>query len=185
MKSGFKNLLKKRFSGEELNSILNFLERGFSKNGQIVIASVFINALEHNKSVEEVLVECEKEWKRNWQYAHSDIKGDPDAPGIGWQNRISLENIYAALNIPSPLKEKEPEIPLNSLVVTTHNSVYRLGKEEESGKRAISRDNQSLDFTECKVLLLKKGFSMELECFDCNHAHWYTTMVLSIEPASV
>jgi len=181
VKQKIRSVLVGRFSGKELNSILNFLKRDFSENGQIVIASIFINALENNKPTEEVLALCEKEWKRNWQYAHSDIKGDPDAPGIGWQNRISLENVYAALNIPSPFKEKEPEIPQNPLVVTTHNSVYKLGKAEESGKRTVSRDGHPLDFTECKILLLKKGGSMELECFDCAHLNWYTTMVISIE----
>ncbi len=94
-------------SGEVL-AIEAFLDRGFSRGGQIAIASIFLFAAEQEKPVVEVLVECEREWKRNWEFQHPEIKGDPDAPGAaGEANRTSLENIYHALNLPSPLVSSE------------------------------------------------------------------------------
>lgn len=106
MNNELKTELLNKFESKEAEEIEKFLNKGFSLKGQIVIASIFYYAKDHNKSVKEVLDECEKEWKRNWNYQHPDIRGNPDAPGgAGLQNRRSLGNIYSLLKIPSPLSQ--------------------------------------------------------------------------------
>lgn len=96
--------LKKIFlDGDDADKIEDFLKRGFSLNGEIVITSIFMFAQENNKGIDEVLQECEKEWKRNWNNQHPDIRGNSDAPGsAGLQNRMSLYNIYNSLGIQYP-----------------------------------------------------------------------------------
>jgi hypothetical protein len=174
-----KNKLKNRFTDKEVLQIETFLNKGFSENGQIAVTSIFLYSSEHQKSVEDVLSECGKEWERNWQYQHPDIKGDADAPGgAGTQNKVSLENIYSALKIPSPFNT---EVPTKAITVTTKNSVYRFSEADKKGKRTISRDENPLDFTQCKILFLAIGKDMELECLDGPHPKWYTSVVRSIK----
>lgn len=102
--SSISNNLRVAFpDGDDADRIESFLKRGFSLNGEIVVASIFLFVKEHGKDIDEVLQECEKEWERNWDFQHPDIRGNPDAPyGAGLQNRASLENIYSALGVPSP-----------------------------------------------------------------------------------
>lgn len=89
--------------GDDADKIESFLKKGFSSDGEIVVASIFLFAKEHEKSIDEVLQECEKEWKRVWDFQHPDLRGNPEAPGgAGIQNRASLYNIYSALGIPFP-----------------------------------------------------------------------------------
>jgi hypothetical protein len=81
------------------------MDRGFSFNGQIVIASIFLYGDGDGKSVEDILEICQIEWDKNWNFQHPDLRGDPDAPGkAGIKNRISLEDIYEKLGILSPVK---------------------------------------------------------------------------------
>jgi len=88
---------------DEADKVISFLERGFSVNGEIVVASLFMVAKEHEKGADEVLKECEKEWQRSWKNQHPDLRGDPDAPGnAGLQSRASLVNIYSGLGISFP-----------------------------------------------------------------------------------
>lgn len=182
MKAEIKATLKARFTSEEVTQIESFLDRGFSQNGQIVIASIFLFAKENQKSFADVLSECEKEWKRNWGYQHPDIKGDADAPGaIGIRNRVSLENIYGSLKLPSPFSPKITEIPTKAITVITENSVYRFGKANQRGERNVSRDKKPLDFVRCRIISLAVGGDMELRCFDSSHPGWYTTPVRLIE----
>lgn len=182
MDTEIKASLQAHFTGEEVAQIEAFLDRGFSKNGQIVIASIFLFANEHQKSVAEVLNECEKEWKRNWQFQHPEIKGDTDAPAAaGIQNRASLGNIYNALQIPSPLSRKKTEIPIKAVVVSTKNSVYRFGEADQKGERSVSQEGKPLDFSRCRIISLGIGEEMELECLDGPHPGWYTTAIRSIE----
>jgi hypothetical protein len=72
-------------------------------------------------------------------------------------------------------------VPSKPVVVRTRNSVYRFGEAAENGTRTVSRDNHSLDFTSCKISLLKKG--MHMICTDSGHlgGEWETSTVLSIE----
>jgi len=182
MNAEIKSRIEAHFTNEEVAQIETFLDRGFSQNGQIVIASVFLFAQENKKSVAEVLIECEKEWERNWQYQHPDIKGNADAPGaVGTQNRMSLVNIYSSLNLPSPFNSKRVEVSPEPLTVTTRNSIYRFGESNQKGERAVFRDGNRLDFTRCRIISLKIGDGMELECLDGPHPEWYTTCVLSIK----
>jgi hypothetical protein len=58
-------MLKGAFLESEVVKIVNFIERGFSMEGEIDIASVFLYAKEYGKSVEDTLLWCEKEWNRN------------------------------------------------------------------------------------------------------------------------
>ena len=98
------NFLDKNLPADEASEVKRFLQQGFCYNGQIVIASVFVFAKEHGKSVSDVLPLMRQEWTRNWRYQHPDICGSADAPGgAGLQNRASLGNIYSALGIRSPL----------------------------------------------------------------------------------
>ena len=105
-----KALIARGYTEEEANQIKDFLDRGFSPNGIIVIASIFTFAKEHDESISaaKILEECKKQWERSWYYQHPAIKGNPDAPGgAGIQNRASLELIYSAIGVPSPVhKEK-------------------------------------------------------------------------------
>ena len=103
MDAKMRAVLEVHFTSEEVVQMEAFLDRGFSENGQIVVANIFLFGRENQKSVTDVLIECEKEWERNWQYQHPDIKGDPDAPGgAGIKNRTSLENVSSALGISPP-----------------------------------------------------------------------------------
>lgn len=189
MISKIKKLLGKKFQGKELAQIVAFLDQGFSENGQVVVASIFLLAKEHQVSVADVLAQCQREWDRNWNNQHPEIRGNPDAPGgAGIQNRASLENIYAALGIPSPRQSAQERraagkknIPSQAIVVTTGNSVYRFGKADETGKRTVSRDKHPLDFSSCRILVLMVGESMELKCFGASYSNWYTTLVTKIE----
>ena len=116
--------IKDYFENKEIKRIEKFLSRGFSENGQIVIVSIFIFAKKEKRSIEKVFIGVEEEWKRNWRFQHTDIKGNPDAPGsAGKQNRMSLENIYSFLNIPSPFKLKENKVLTKAIIVTTNNSI--------------------------------------------------------------
>lgn len=181
MDAGIKEKIKPHFTSEEVGQIEELLNRQFSKNGQIVIASIFLYAKENQKSVAEVLKECEKEWERNWQYQHPYIKGDPDAPAAaGMQNRASLQNIYSSLGITSPFASKKAEIPAKVITVNTENSVYRFGEANQKGERTVSRDGRPLDFTRCRIVSLAVGDNMELSCLDGPHPEWHTTVVCSI-----
>jgi len=98
------------YTPEETKQIVDFLNRQFSPNGIIAIASIFTFTKKQDEpiSVARILEECEKQWKRNWYYQHPSIKGDPDAPGgAGIQNRASLELIYSAIGVSSPAHEKK------------------------------------------------------------------------------
>lgn len=98
--------LRKSLPATDAGRALKFLEQSFPMPGQIAIASVFLYAQECGKRVDEVLEALNKEWERNWNYQHPDIRGSADAPGgAGPQNRASLENIYSTLGIPSPTKD--------------------------------------------------------------------------------
>ena len=77
----FRDALSEQFDATEVQQIVDFVEKGFSLNGEIVVVSVFFYAKEHGKSLDEVFAVCEAEWMRSWKYQHPDIKGDPDAPG--------------------------------------------------------------------------------------------------------
>ena len=174
------NFLNNNFDPAEVSKISAFLEN-FSKNGQIVIASIFLFAKETGKSVDEVLTLCEKENKRNWYYQHPDIRGDLDAFGnAGVQNKLSLENIYSTLGIKSPATRRT-EIPDEAFLVITKNSAYRLGKADSNGVRSISRDARHLEFTKCKVLDLMVGDRMQLQCLDGPYQYWHTSIVEFIE----
>ncbi len=178
MNAEIKTKLEAHFTSKEVVQIEAFLDKGFSQNSQIVIASIFLYIGEYQKSVKEALSECEKEWERNWQYQHPDIRGDADAPGgAGIQNKASLENVYSALEIPSPFNTK---IPTKAITVTTKNSTYRLSEADEKGERTISRDEKPLNFTRCRIIFLALGKDMEFDCLDGLPPKWYTTSVRSI-----
>lgn len=59
------DVLRKCFLASEADEVLQFLEKGFSTPGQIVITSVFIYAQGKGKSVAEVLGALNSEWERN------------------------------------------------------------------------------------------------------------------------
>jgi hypothetical protein len=95
MDKRIESFLADKFQGVELENIKKFMNLDFSLNGQIAIASIFVFAQEHGKSVDEILAACQNEWKNNWNLQHPELRGDPDAPGkAGLNNRISLDNIY-------------------------------------------------------------------------------------------
>jgi len=189
MDAEIKEGLAKIFIAERVEQIATFLNRGFdSQNAQIAISSIFIYAKDNGKSVTEVLAECEKEWTRNWNFQHPDIKGDPLAPGgAGKQNNASLLNIYRALGIPTPAEAEKAaleKIPKGEFVVKTMNSTYRFGKEESGGIRSVSTDSKlPLRFSRCKIMSLAISQSMEFENpDDPDRPYRRTSMVVSIEP---
>lgn len=82
---------------------MEFLEQGFSLNGQMVITTIFLNAHMASKDLDEVLAALVAEWERNWNFQHPDIRANPDAPAAaGMQNRASLANICSALGLQNP-----------------------------------------------------------------------------------
>lgn len=95
--------LKVHFTNKEMEQIESFLNRGFSQYGRLVIASIFLFAGDCQKSVPDILNECEKEWERNWQHQPLEVRGSPDVSGdAGIRNADSLRNIYQALGISFP-----------------------------------------------------------------------------------
>lgn len=185
MDEGMKEKMKALFTTQELAVIESFLDRGFSIDGQISIASIFLRAKEKGITIERVLEECEKEWVRNWTYQHPQIKGSPDLPGkLGMENRKSLENIYAAIGVLSPFKEGTEGIPLAAFKATTRNSVYEFGEADRDGWRTVSRENNPLKFNRGRILYLLLGTGMDIEYVDSDGQKrvWGTTNVSSIEP---
>ena len=99
----FREVLGKQFSPLEVQQIVDFLERGFSSNGEIAVASVFLYAITQGKQFQEIFTVCEEEWIRNWIFQHPDLKGDTSATGgVRAQNIASLFNIYRKLGISNP-----------------------------------------------------------------------------------
>lgn len=155
--------LARHFSLAEVAQIKAFLDRGFSLNGQIVIASIFMYAVEHQIPVERVLAECEKEWTRNWGQQHPTLRGDGEAPGgAGVASRKSVINIYQALGIPTPDKSKVAAIPKGALVVSTMNSTYSFGPADINGERSVSRQPIQMDCGVCRIISLFPGYGMEV-----------------------
>ncbi len=107
MDKRIESFLADKFQGAQLDGIKKFMQPGFSLNGQIAIASIFVFAQEHGKNIDEVLAACQAEWEKNWNFQHPELRGDPDAPGkAGLNNRISLEDIYHKLGIPNPAAQQ-------------------------------------------------------------------------------
>jgi len=171
------------FSEKEIAKIKDFLERGFSPGGIFAIISIFFYAKENEKTVDEVLEQCKDEWERNWQYQHPDLRGSPDAPGgAGNQNRISLTNIYNALEIPNPYKEETENIPEGEFTARTENSVYHFGEADESGERTLVREGRPLRFSRGKILFLSEGKRMKIKIVDDpKGGAWETSPIVSIE----
>jgi hypothetical protein len=179
--------LSEGFTTEELGEIEAFLDKGFNSfDAQVDIASIFLYAKEAGKSVAQVLAECKKEWNRNWNYQHPEIKGNPLAPGgAGKQNRASLRNIYEALGLPTPQEAEKAKIPKGRFVVKTMNSTYRFGKDEGEGIRSVFTDSSSpLKGDKCRIACLAIGQDMEFYYHPEPPDHTYrtTSVVLSIEP---
>lgn len=186
MDANVKKALTELFTTEELGQIEAFLDRGFnSLDAQVAIASIFMYAKENGKSVAEVLVECEKEWKRNWNYQHPDIKGGALASGgAGRQNIASLANIYKMLGIPLPAETNKDMIPVGEFAVKTRNSTYQFGKDEGDGIRSVSTDSHlQLLRNQCKITTLAVGESMEFDYYPeyPDGRHCVTSAVVSIE----
>lgn len=77
--------------------------------------------------------------------------------------------------------EYNTHIPATAFIVKTKNSTYRFGLSDGRKVRTVSRDEKSLDFTQCQVSWLKVGDTMLLKCFDGPHFSWHTTEVVSVE----
>jgi len=180
MNNKVKKELEDRLTEKEVLQIETFLNNGFSEKGEILIARSFLHANDHQKSVEDVLAECVKQWRKNWGSQCLETRADIEARGdIGVQNRLSLENIYSSLGIRYSFS---PKISGSALIVTTRdNSVYQFGEADREGIRTVSCDKKTLDFTECRILSLFPGESMELECLGATHSRWFTSEVLSIK----
>lgn len=167
MDAKIREKLSEHFPTKELHQIVAFLDRGFSVNGQTVIASIFLYAKKHGKPLEKVLTECEKEWERNWGRQHPDIRGDGDAPGgAGLQNRTSVINIYHALGVPVPPESKQAAIPRGPFLVLTENSTYRFGPANDKGERDVSREPRPFDCARCRIISLIPGYGMEFVRLD-------------------
>ncbi|MFA5310255.1 MAG: hypothetical protein WC386_00985 [Candidatus Paceibacterota bacterium] len=190
MDAKIKERLGKSLTTEELEKVEAFLNRGFnSLNAQIVISSIFMYAKESGKSVAEVLVECEKEWTRNWNFQHPDMRGDTTFPGgAGKQSIVSLRNIYNALGIPTPEQAEKAimeKIPKGAFVVKTRNSSYYFGEDEGDGVRSVSTDSlgSGLLKDKCQITLLIIGRGMEFDYWPKDGKYCETTAVQSIKPA--
>lgn len=184
MRDIMNSIKEAHYAPEEARQIREFLGRGFSRNSQVVIASIFTFAKQHRESISaaEILRACEERWEAHWKFQDPRIRGDPDAPGgAGIKNRQALESVYSAIDVPCPANKKKTEIPAEAFMVTTLNSIYRFGKADQKGERTVSRDGRPLDFTQCKILHLAIGESMTIEGLDGSHSSWYTTSVRSIE----
>ena len=87
-----------------------------------------------------------------------------------------------------PLGTKPPgeavDFKNSSLKITTENgSVYRLGEPNKDGLRKIYCDNRNLDFTLCKILILKIGESLCVWQYNTENKSdaWQTSQVTKIE----
>ena len=151
----------------------------FSLNGQIAIVSLLEVAYRHKKfDAAKQLIN--KFFREHWGYQAPEVRGDPD---FTQKNAWYIEQAYKELSLPLPSEDpgEKSELPTRAFIVKTRKSIYRFGEADKNGGRTVSRDNEPLDFTRCKIKLLTVGIGMELECLDGTHSNWYTTRVQSIE----
>jgi len=170
-----------KISEEEIEKLKEFLSRGFCYIGEAAIGTIFLMAVRRQKSLNDVLQECEKEWERNWKYQDPDIRGDPE---IGSENKASLENIYQALGFFLPSEEMQKKIPKQAFVVVTENSTYRFGKTNEIGERTVSRDERPLGFQRCIILYLVVDKGMQIRPIGGSRGIYFTSIVREIKPES-
>lgn len=151
----------------------------FSLNGQIAIVCFLEIAHRHGK-FDQAKQLIDKFMREHWGYQAPEVRGDPD---FTQKNAWYFERIYQELDLPLPSEDpgEKSEIPVKMFIVKTRRSTYRFGEADKNGERTVSRDNETLDFTRCKIKLLVEGSGMELECIDSTHPNWYTSKVLSIE----
>lgn len=97
--------MRNAFPGSDGDSIVEFLSKDFSNNGQVVFADLFIYGKEADKKVQEILSVLEKFFASDYQYQHPDIRGDLDIPGRGEMNQRLLIIIYSQLGIPLPNRQ--------------------------------------------------------------------------------
>lgn len=97
-------------------------------------------------------------------------------------------SLRQTVNRRKPLGIKPPgeakELQKTSLKITTENgSVYRLTEPNKENLRKIYCDNRDLDFTLCKILLLKKGESFCVWQYNAENRSdaWQTSPVIKIE----
>jgi len=182
MNEDMKERMKARFTTEEVSKIEKFL-RGFSEDGEEVVATIFFYAKYRNKSADEVLTALTKIWDENWNYQHPDIRGDRRLPGkIGMRNRAALEDVCVAFNMQLPSEENKKPTSTQPFKVITWNSTYIFGAADEKGERDISRQEKPLEFNRGKILDLALGFDMTFQHTKTDV--WETTPVIAIESIS-
>lgn len=175
------------FHHEEVEDIVDFLERDFSPEGERLLGDLFLRAGTYRKKPCEVLPFCEKEWERVWKRQAPSFRGDPQAPGWdGIQNVVALDNIYHALSISNPIGKGVRREPL---VVKTTGSTYTLSTTNEAGERFVSRwrlppvGRLPLPASQWVVISIVEGLPMRLVSAepgcDCD---WDTSPVVSVDP---
>ena len=132
----------------------------------------------------------EEHWLDDWEYEKtgyyeiiSDLiqEGSMSAPetfGIFVPNNSDINKVASSLQ-----KRYKTTIAVvrTPIIVKTRNSTYRFGKADKAGLRTISRDEEPLDFSRCKILFLALGRSMDLGCLEATHPYWHTSQVLHIK----
>lgn len=97
---------RKYFPREERREVYSFFNRGFCIQGKIELSKIFLAAAKQGKLFKDIMIACEAQYQRFWRDQHISIRGNPAVDSVaGMQSKISLNNIYEKLEIPSPFKD--------------------------------------------------------------------------------
>ena len=154
-----KNVVDEFLLPEEAGQLVDFLrkEGGFSKDGEMYLASISISAKKSGKDIHEVINAFNGEWDSHWKRQESDIRGDLDIYDVKMTNLCAVVNICQNLKITNPVSLGR-NIPINGMLVETRYSTYWVGPEENNGTRSINRASVALPFSQCKIPFFMKVF---------------------------
>jgi len=145
------------FSRRRVKAIIRHLE-DFSPYAIAVFADILFLAKEKGKRAPEVLRIIGKEGGINWWDQVDLIRGDPNIPGdFGKKNRISINNIRAALELPLLEFDKNTDIPVGPFSFEdAYGNIKHFGPEDQNGIRHVTfKVNDGKDEADYRVKILK------------------------------
>ena len=167
------------FDLAEAQQITAFIKKGFSPRIEAIVASIFFQAKDCEINFPKTLAACEKEWERCWKNQHCFERVNPFAENglIRISNRVSLVNICQTLKISDPF-EKFKKIPKRSMVIKSCSSNYIIGREEENGERSITRDEERLTFSRCKITFFwEERFMQFVPIYSSSEEPWTFSII--------